>query len=160
MVQPARAVGHRPAARPAVGRRRQHPRAPITARFSLAAARHDPGSATPFDDQRGHRVPRLLIGFVLLRIPAPVVALNRAVALSQAQGPAAALPLVQALMAPPQLAQHHLLPGVLADLLARLGRHDEARAHWLRAVVLTHNARERALRLERTHHTLPEGGRA
>ncbi len=92
--------------------------------------------------------------------PSPVVALNRAVALSQAHGPAAALPLVQALMSQPQLAQYHLLPSVLADLLARLGRHDEARAYWQRAAELTRNARERELLLERAHNTLPEGGKS
>jgi len=90
--------------------------------------------------------------------PSPVVALNRAVAIGQARGPAAALPLVQALMNQPQLGQYHLLPSVLADLLARLGRHDEARAHWLRAAELTRNARERELLLERAHSTPPEGG--
>jgi RNA polymerase sigma factor (sigma-70 family) len=84
--------------------------------------------------------------------PSPVVALNRAVAVSRARGPAAALPLVQALMSQPQLANYHLLPSVMADLLARLGRHDEARAHWLRAADLTRNARERELLLARAHN--------
>ncbi len=97
---------------------------------------------------------------LLQQQPTPVVALNRAVAIGQAQGPAAALPLVQALMAQPQLGQYHLLPSVLADLLARLGRHAEARAHWQRAAELTRNARERELLLERAHPTLPEGGLA
>jgi len=85
--------------------------------------------------------------------PSPVVALNRAVAISRAkaQGPAAALPLVQALMAEPQLAQYHLLPSVMADLLARLNRTDEARAMWRRAAELTRNARERELLLARAH---------
>lgn len=86
---------------------------------------------------------------LMQRQPSPVVALNRAVAVGQAQGPAAALPLVQALMSQPQLAQYHLLPSVLADLLARLGRHGEARAHWRHAAQLTHNARERELLLGR-----------
>ena len=83
--------------------------------------------------------------------PSPVVELNRAVAVSQAQGPAAALPLVQALVAHPHLAKYHLLPSVLADLLSRLGRHDEARLHWLRAADLTRNARERELLLQRAN---------
>jgi predicted RNA polymerase sigma factor len=90
--------------------------------------------------------------------PSPVVELNRAVAVSQALGPAAALPLVQALSALPQLATYHLLPSVLADLLTRLGRHDEARVQWQRAADLTRNARERELLLDRAHNTLPEGG--
>jgi RNA polymerase sigma factor (sigma-70 family) len=83
--------------------------------------------------------------------PSPVVELNRAVAIGQAHGPAAALPLVQGLHAQPQLAKYHLLPSVLADLLARLGRHDEARVHWLRAADLTRNARERELLLARAN---------
>jgi predicted RNA polymerase sigma factor len=91
--------------------------------------------------------------------PSPVIELNRAVAISRAQGPAAALPLVQALMAQPQLAQYHLLPSVMADLLARLGHHDEARAMWRRAADLTRNARERELLLARAHDNQPEGGK-
>lgn len=90
----------------------------------------------------------------------PVVELNRAVAISRAQGPAVALPIVQALTSHPQLAQYHLLPSVMADLLSRLGRPDEARAMWLRAADLTRNARERELLLARVHNTPPEGGKA
>jgi predicted RNA polymerase sigma factor len=92
--------------------------------------------------------------------PSPVVELNRAVAISRAQGPAVALPLVQALAAQPQLAQYHLLPSVMADLLSRLGRPEEARAMWQRAADLTRNARERELLLARVHQTPPEGGPA
>jgi len=96
--------------------------------------------------------------------PSPVIELNRAVAISRAdgqdgKGPAAALPLVQALMSHPQLAQYHLLPSVLAYLLTRLGRVEEARAMWQRAADLTRNARERELLLERAHNPLPEGGK-
>jgi predicted RNA polymerase sigma factor len=87
--------------------------------------------------------------------PSPVVALNRAVAISRAQGPAAALPLVQALMREPQLAHYPLLPSVMADLLSRLGRFDEARTMWLRAAGQTRNTRERDLLLARAHSTLP-----
>jgi len=94
---------------------------------------------------------------LLVAQPTPVVELNRAVAIGRAQGPAAALPLVQALSSRPQLAQYHLLPSVMADLLARLGRHDEARAMWRRAADLTRNARERVLLLARVHNTPPEG---
>ncbi|MFJ8588132.1 RNA polymerase sigma factor [Streptomyces sp. NPDC093595] len=77
--------------------------------------------------------------------PSPVVALNRAVAVSMAEGPAAALPLVDALAAEPALADYHLLPSVRGDLLARLGRAEEARAEFERAAALTRNERERAL---------------
>jgi RNA polymerase sigma factor (sigma-70 family) len=81
--------------------------------------------------------------------PSPVVELNRAVAVSRAEGPAAALPLVDALCAEPALASYHLLPAVRGDLLAKLGRKQEARAELERAAKLTKNARERKLLLER-----------
>jgi predicted RNA polymerase sigma factor len=87
--------------------------------------------------------------------PSPVVALNRAVAISRAQGPAAALPLVQALMREPTLAHYPLLPSVMADLLSRLGRFEEARTMWLRAAEQTRNSRERALLLARAGSALP-----
>ncbi len=77
--------------------------------------------------------------------PSPVVELNRAVAVSMASGPAAALEIVDALMAEPSLSGYHLLPSVRADLLTKLGRHDEARTELLRAAELTRNERERAL---------------
>jgi predicted RNA polymerase sigma factor len=81
--------------------------------------------------------------------PSPVVELNRAVALSMAFGPAAGLEVVEALASEPALRGYHLLPGVRGDLLARLGRHGEARAEFERAAALARNARERALLLER-----------
>jgi RNA polymerase sigma factor (sigma-70 family) len=81
--------------------------------------------------------------------PSPVVELNRAVAVGMAFGPQAALELVDALLAEPALAQYHWLPSVRGDLLARLGRRDEARREFERAAALTRNARERALLLER-----------
>ena len=81
--------------------------------------------------------------------PSPVVELNRAVALSMAFGPAAGLELVDALVSEPTLRGYHLLPSVRGDLLAKLGRLDEARAEFERAATLTRNARERELLLER-----------
>ena len=81
--------------------------------------------------------------------PSPVVELNRAVAVAMAFGPAAGLELVDALVSEPALAGYHLLPSVRGDLLAKLGRHDEARAEFERAASLTRNARERELLLER-----------
>lgn len=86
---------------------------------------------------------------LLVLSPSPVVALNRAVAVSMAQGPAAALELVDALAAEPALRGYHLLPSVRGDLLARLGRTDEARAEFERAAELTRNERERELLRER-----------
>ena len=79
----------------------------------------------------------------------PVVELNRAVAISMASGPAAALALVDQLTHDPSLARYHLLPAVRGDLLQRLGRLDEARAELERAAWLTHNQRERDLLLQR-----------
>ncbi|WP_438023657.1 RNA polymerase sigma factor [Sorangium sp. So ce233] len=81
--------------------------------------------------------------------PSPVVELNRAVALSMAFGPAAGLAVVDALTSERSLASYHLLPSVRGDLLAKLGRLDEARAEFERAASLTRNARERALLLGR-----------
>ena len=75
--------------------------------------------------------------------PSPVVELNRAVAVSMAEGPAAGLAIVDALQAEPALAQYHLLPSVRGDLLAKLGRHEEARLEFERAATMTRNAWER-----------------
>ncbi|MFC8504815.1 RNA polymerase sigma factor [Streptomyces sp. NPDC057411] len=77
--------------------------------------------------------------------PSPVVELNRAVAVSMAEGPEAGLALVDALAAEPALDRYHLLPSVRGELLARLGRDAEARAEFERAAELTRNERERAL---------------
>jgi RNA polymerase sigma factor (sigma-70 family) len=81
--------------------------------------------------------------------PSPVVELNRAVAVAMAHGPAAGLAIVDTLASEPALAGYHLLPSVRGDLLARLGRHAEARAELERAAGLTRNARERQLLLAR-----------
>jgi predicted RNA polymerase sigma factor len=81
--------------------------------------------------------------------PSPVVELNRAVAVAMAFGPEAGLELVDALTSEPSLERYHLLPSVRGDLLAKLGRFDEARAEFERAASLTRNARERELLLER-----------
>ena len=73
--------------------------------------------------------------------PSPVVALNRAVAVSMATGPEAALPLVDELAAP--LADYHLWHATRADMLRRLGRRDEAVAAYQKALELTQNEAER-----------------
>ncbi|MFC5851395.1 RNA polymerase sigma factor [Streptomyces chlorus] len=90
-----------------------------------------------------------LYGLLAARAPSPVVELNRAVAVSMADGPAAALPLVDALTDVPALRDYHLLPSVRGDLLARLGRTEEARAEFERAASLTRNEREREMLLRR-----------
>ena len=81
--------------------------------------------------------------------PSPVVELNRAVALAMAFGPAAGLELVDTLTSETSLEGYHLLPSVRGDLLAKLGRADEARAEFERAASLTRNTRERDLLLRR-----------
>ncbi|CAM5332857.1 RNA polymerase subunit sigma-24 [Streptomyces avidinii] len=90
-----------------------------------------------------------LYGRLVLLVPSPVIELNRAVAVSMADGPRAALPLVDALAAEPALSAYHLLPSVRGDLLERLGRRAEARAEFERAASLTRNAREQDLLRER-----------
>ena len=82
-------------------------------------------------------------------MPSPVVELNRAVAVGMAFGPAAGLELVDALVSEPSLKTYHFLPSARGDLLAKLGRSDEARLEFERAASLTQNARERDLLLER-----------
>ena len=82
-------------------------------------------------------------------MPSPVVELNRAVAVAMAYGPAEGLELVDALASQPALKSYHLLPSVRGDLLARLGRYDEAREEFERAASLTQNTRERTALLGR-----------
>ena len=81
--------------------------------------------------------------------PSPIVQLNRAVAVAMASGPAAGLELVDTLAAEPSLKNYHLLPAVRGDLLAKLGRFEEARDEFSRAASLTQNAREQDLLLSR-----------
>ncbi|MGE7137580.1 RNA polymerase sigma factor [Luteibacter sp. NPDC031894] len=78
-------------------------------------------------------------------LPSPVVELNRAVAVSMAEGPDSALPIVEGLLDEPTLKDYHLLPSVYGDLLFRLGRLGDARAAFLRAAGMTRNDRERRL---------------
>jgi len=95
-----------------------------------------------------------LYGQLAAQTSSPVVELNRAVAVAMAAGPAAGLAIVDALREEPRLHGYHLLPAVRGDLLARLGRWQEAGAEFRRAAELTHNDQERALllaRAERPH---------
>jgi RNA polymerase sigma factor (sigma-70 family) len=89
--------------------------------------------------------------------PSPVAELNRAVAVGMASGPAAGLAVVDALRAEQALARYPHLPAVRGDLLARLGRDDEARAEFARAAALTGNERERTLFLARAAEVRPDG---
>jgi RNA polymerase sigma factor (sigma-70 family) len=91
----------------------------------------------------------LLYGRLVSLTPSPVVELNRAVAVSMSEGPAAGLELVDALASEGALKDYHLLPSVRGDLLERLGRWEEARTEFEHAASLTRNAREKDLLLER-----------
>ncbi|XNL82899.1 RNA polymerase sigma factor [Actinomadura madurae] len=81
--------------------------------------------------------------------PSPVVELNRAVAVGMAHGPEKGLEIADSLVDEPPLRDHHLLASVRGDLLARLGRADEARAQFERAAELTRNTPERRVLLDR-----------
>ncbi|MFE9597720.1 RNA polymerase sigma factor [Streptomyces hokutonensis] len=90
-----------------------------------------------------------LYGLLATRSPSPVVELNRAVAVSMADGPAPALEILDTLAAEPALRDYHLLPSVRGDLLLRLGRTAEAKEEFVRAASLARNERERQLLLRR-----------
>jgi RNA polymerase sigma factor (sigma-70 family) len=136
---------------------------------ALARAQQQPGQPGPYELQAAiaacHASARtadatdwnaiVRIYDLLARVqPSPVVLLNRAVAVSMAQGPAAALPLVDGIAAEGSLDGYHLLPAVRGDLLAKLGQRAEARAEFERAAALAQNQRERMLLLERARATL------
>jgi RNA polymerase sigma factor (sigma-70 family) len=77
--------------------------------------------------------------------PSPVVEVNRAVAVGRAFGPAAGLEVLDALRSEPSLQGYHLLPAVRGDLLAKVGRMEEAGVEFRRAAAMTRNSRERSL---------------
>ena len=118
---------------------------PYTLQAAIAACHAR--AATP-DQTDWIRIVALYDGLAQL-MPSPVVELNRAVAVSMAFGPQAGLDLVDELADEPALRSYHLLPSVRGDLLARLGRPQEARAELERAAFMTRNARERDQLLER-----------
>jgi RNA polymerase sigma-70 factor (ECF subfamily) len=98
-----------------------------------------------------------LYGQLAQFLPTPVVELNYAVAVGMARGPAAGLPLVEALEASGKLAGYHLLPATRADFLRRLGRLPEAAAAYAEALELTSTDAERRYLTRRLAET---GGRA
>jgi RNA polymerase sigma-70 factor, ECF subfamily len=106
---------------------------------ALIAAAH---ATAPSSDETDWRLVAGLYRRLLAVRPTPVVALNQAVAVSFAEGPAAALPLVDALAG--ELDRYHLFHATRADLLRRLGRTDDARVAYERALGLTSNEAERA----------------
>src|SRR2546425_470939 len=118
---------------------------PYTLQAAIAACHARAGTAEETD---WTRIVALYDALAQL-LPSPVVELNRAVALGMAFGPAAGLEVVDTLRADPALEGYHLLPSVRGDLLAKLGRFEEARAELQRAAALTQNVRERDLLLKR-----------
>ena len=127
---------------------------PYTLQAAIAACH---AQARVADETDWQRIVALYDGLAQLR-PSPVVELNRAVAVGMAFGPAAGLELVDAVASDPALRGYHLLPTLRGDLLAKLGRNDQARAEFDRAVSLTQNARERAVLLERLAACSPRNG--
>jgi predicted RNA polymerase sigma factor len=91
----------------------------------------------------------LLYQALVALVPSPVVELNRAVAVAMADSPERGLQIVDGLATEPALAGYHHLPSVRGDLLARLGRREEAAAEFRRAAALTRNIPERAVLLRR-----------
>jgi len=121
------------------------PVGPYTLQAAVAACH---ARARVADDTDWERIVALYDALAQL-IPSPVVELNRAVAVGMAFGPEAALELVDGLRSEPALRDYHQLPAVRGDLLAKLGRSEDARAEFERAASLTQNARERAVLLDR-----------
>jgi RNA polymerase sigma factor (sigma-70 family) len=118
---------------------------PYVLQAEIAACHARAGSAQDTDWRRISSLYELLAA----RTGSPIVELNRAVAVSMADGPAAALELVDELRDDPVLRNYHLLPSVRGDLLVKLGRTAEARAEFERAAALTANEQERAVLLAR-----------
>src|SRR5712671_3475419 len=92
-------------------------------------------------------------------VRSPIVELNRAVAVGMAEGPEAALAIVDRLVPEPALKAYHLLPSVRGDLLHKLGRHEEARVEFEAAAALAGNKREQNL-LKRRAAEVTNGARS
>ena len=120
-------------------------RGPYSLQAAIAACHARAGRA---GDTDWNRIATLYDELAIVT-PSPIVELNRAVAHTMAYGPEAGLRLLEPIMELPQLRNYHLLPSVRGDFLARLGRHDEARAEFKRAAEMTQNERERDLLLRR-----------
>ena len=157
----------RPAATGAAGRSRTEPLGSTTIQRGLAALARAEGLAQPggpyqlqaaiaachvraarAEDTDWARISALYATLMQVA-PSPVVELNRAVAVSMHEGPAAGLAIGDALYDDKALRQYQWLPSVRGDLLERLGRRDEARAEFEQAAALASNQREQALLLER-----------
>ena len=127
---------------------------PYTLQAAIAACH---SRARVAADTDWERIVALYDGLAQL-MPSPVVELNRAVAVGMAFGPEAALELVEALESDDALRGYHLLPAVRGDLLARLGRNEEAGVEFERAAALTANERERTVLLRRAAGCAPRNG--
>jgi RNA polymerase sigma-70 factor, ECF subfamily len=121
------------------------PRGPYTLQAAIAACHARARTADATDWSRI----AWLYGELAQISPSPVIELNRAVAISMAEGPAAGLAIVDELAGEPLLKNYHLLPSVRGDLLQKLGRADEAKEEFERAATLTRNEREKALLMSR-----------
>jgi RNA polymerase sigma factor (sigma-70 family) len=119
----------------------QRPVGPYTLQAAIAACH---ARAPSFAATDWAQIVRLYDALLVMQ-PSPVVALNRAVAVGQAEGPTAALPLAAALAADPALSTYPWAHAVHADLLARTGQAEAARAAFERAAALTRNAADRDL---------------
>ena len=117
------------------------PPGPYTLQAAIAACH---ARARSTEDTDWLQIARLY-GALAEVAPSPVVELNRAVAISMADGPQAGLAVLDALADEPALRGYHLLPAVRGDLLAKLGRFAEAGLEFERAASLTQNAREQEL---------------
>lgn len=128
--------------------------APYALQAAIAACHARAGQASDTDWSRI----AALYGQLMQVTPSPVIELNRAVAVSMAEGPATALSLLDAIRDDPLLRNYHLLYGVRGDLLSKLGRHTEANLEFRRAAELTRNTRERAYLLSRANSIKVDSG--
>jgi len=133
---------------------RQPPYGPYTLQAAIAACH---ARALTADQTNWHEIAQLyeLLG---QQTPSPIIELNRAVAVAMADGPAAGLALLEALLQDESLRDYHLLHSVYGDFLKKLGRLSEAREAFERAATLTQNARERELMLKRAQECGSESG--
>lgn len=117
--------------------------------YALQAAIAACHARAPSADQTDWARIAALYGELAQVAPSPVIELNRAVAVSMAQGPAAGLEIIDRLAGDKALRNYQWLPSVRGDLLAKLGRYAEARAEFMRAAELAANVREKELLLAR-----------
>jgi RNA polymerase sigma-70 factor (ECF subfamily) len=122
---------------------------PAPGRFALQAAIAAVHADAPSFGDTDWREVAALYGLLHRLWPSPVVALNRAVAIGYADGPAAGLAALEPLLSEPALAGYGYLPAARAELLRRLGRTQEARVAYEEALLLTENAVERRFLSER-----------